>query len=394
MNVPPCETVPPFRPPHYTLPRGPFRAGDFWQVLFGLSAVEEIDDATAWGDPIVSAGPPGQDDDDLLAWGSESGTTQAPPVVCPANPAHVLVQTPAVMRFYFNAPGLMPPIIGGIGAMGPVIRKGLADRLRASDLRGVGVCPVEMTGWVEGLDEEWREGAEGWNDLRHFYPEGVRPSFEGSVQPPGGNLCPYCRRGPAVCPGCGYANNPCPACGKMPVRHVKHTTAEEKAAGVVLFDTPYDDRLVDPRRWDGSDYMGGDLVTRRFIDFLLSLHVWPFVAAPVPTLVEGLTKDELAKLDHARRPVTEGGGSMNPTPTLARPRSVRPVGAVRYGDFYSLCLGVDGEELNGGSGLYGDPATAIVSAGPLPAWQTAQCEDDDRSWPCRPSAAPSTRGTC
>ena len=50
--------------------------------------------------------------------------------------------------------------------------------------------------------------------------------------------------------------------------------------------------------------MSGGIVTRRAVDFLLSIHVWPFIAQPLPTLVEGLTKDDLAKLDAARRPVT------------------------------------------------------------------------------------------
>ena len=86
-------------------------------------------------------------------------------------------------------------------------------------------------------------------------------------------------------------------------------TPTQVDGGMILTDPEAERDVVDPRRWDGSDYMDGGVATRRFLDYLLSIHLWPFVAVPLPTLVEGLTDDELAKLDRARRPVAEGAAA-------------------------------------------------------------------------------------
>jgi hypothetical protein len=53
----------------------------------------------------------------------------------------------------------------------------------------------------------------------------------------------------------------------------------------------------------GSSYAG--TITRRALDWLLSIHAGPFVAEPIAVNVFGLTKDDLEHLEVARTPLPD-----------------------------------------------------------------------------------------
>ena len=307
----PAEVAPAVRPPYVTAPRGPLAHGSFYSICFGESDPAMCLCPNGGPDRIVSAGP--RDDSLDAPWPAncaQRGSSRTPALRCPVDPAHVLTERTGLYRFDFITYGILPPIIAR--GMAPVVRREVADRLLATDLSGIGVCPVEVTSWGSGLaktvHKKFREATDGGADLRHIYPEGRDPSFRGTIEPPGADRCPHCGRRPACCPGCDKPYTPCPDCGGRLFHSVADAPPEDRAAGLILIDTDASRNVVDPRRWDGSDYLHG-VATRRFVDYLLSIHLWPFVAVPLPTLAEGLTDEELAKLDRARRPVVEGAGA-------------------------------------------------------------------------------------
>ena len=75
-------------------------------------------------------------------------------------------------------------------------------------------------------------------------------------------------------------------------------------------------QIVDGRRWDGTDFFGGgdglQTVTRRAVDWLLSIHAYPFEAQPVPVNIAGMTKAERERLEQARTPLRNDAKPCSP----------------------------------------------------------------------------------
>ena len=312
--MPPCEQAPDLRPPFLTAPRGPFARDYFYEVHFGED-VAELSEEPLEG-AIVSAGPDlsGQ----FVDWvaGTESQSSVQESVRrCPVDPGHITGRRTLSTSIIFVHSGVLPPIFAKYAGL--AVRGTLRARLDASDLRGLSWTRLIVEDWGSNMGDEVQEELEralnGGGDLWQLDDEPPYPGFRGSIQPPDADRCPYCGHAPLTCPGCGRWESPCPDCGRRPIVSGSKATPEELAAGVILMARRSYPGVMDPRRWDGSDYCGGGFMTRRMVDHLLSLHVWPFVAVPVPTLVEGLTDEERAKLETARDPVIErppvvGGG--------------------------------------------------------------------------------------
>ncbi len=67
--------------------------------------------------------------------------------------------------------------------------------------------------------------------------------------------------------------------------------------------------MIDVNRWDGSDFvfvtldasgLRTNVVTKRVIDWLLSIHAAPFVARPVLARLDGATPEQLKMLEAAK----------------------------------------------------------------------------------------------
>jgi len=118
------------------------------------------------------------------------------------------------------------------------------------------------------------------------------------------NVCPFCEQGPVVCPYCGFVSGVCDTCGEtIVVDESEHGGAEDPRffergpAKIPL--------IIDGARWDGSDFIDGMwgascFVTRRVVDFLLSIDAKPFVAKPVRVDVRGCSAEQLEWLERAR----------------------------------------------------------------------------------------------
>jgi hypothetical protein len=106
------------------------------------------------------------------------------------------------------------------------------------------------------------------------------------------NECPRCRWGPVICPACSDTTYVCPQCGLELIGwtnapHDRPFTAE------IVKET---DIIIDADQWDGSDFFAERYITRRALQYLLSVHATPFVAKPCWTNVERLNKSQMKAL--------------------------------------------------------------------------------------------------
>ena len=304
--------------PRLVRPAGPVEYETFFTIIPGADASQL--ESGLYGDPdtaITSNGPVAAEDGPFC---QDEDPVESDGPRCELDPRHVLGRRIDLYRFHVvssgaSYPGLFPPIVGH-GLAEFVVRREVADRLRTTDLTGLAVAPVEVTDWDLSGDEESaaeiRDALGGNDALRHVAGTGRPCGPFWTVEPPEANRCCYCGLAPLRCPGCGAApqerGSRCPRCGNEPIQNARDATPEERAAGVVLADPAAFEPwvAVDPRRWDGSDLTADGVVTRRFVDYLLSIHAWPFIAQPLAALSEGLDAATRAKLAAARRPVVEG----------------------------------------------------------------------------------------
>ena len=64
-------------------------------------------------------------------------------------------------------------------------------------------------------------------------------------------------------------------------------------------------QIINGKLWDGSDLICGrdytvGFVTRRFVDWLISIHAAPLCATEVAVCVDGMSEAQLANLERAR----------------------------------------------------------------------------------------------
>ncbi len=124
------------------------------------------------------------------------------------------------------------------------------------------------------------------------------------------DACPHCGREPLVCTACGFEYGLCPQCGKFAF---KPFTAKREPGDKSLTVCPYEERnlvIVEGSRWDGSDFIYGrwddgypHIITKRALDWLLSVNAAPFYAHPALVNIDGLTPEQRARVLAVKNPV-------------------------------------------------------------------------------------------
>ena len=119
------------------------------------------------------------------------------------------------------------------------------------------------------------------------------------------NACPHCGYAPLICPACGYQAQPCPQCeGLAFASRKRHKGPGDKR---LITDRPagFYPQILDGGRWDGSDFIDGRFITKRALDWLLSIHAAPFFAEPVLVCIDGMSDEQKKWLERAKRLVGE-----------------------------------------------------------------------------------------
>lgn len=118
------------------------------------------------------------------------------------------------------------------------------------------------------------------------------------VEPASENRCPFCERGPIVCEACGHRERNCPKCGEKVCVHEEDAVPGERR---LIIPSAWRKSVVNVNYWNGADYFSYGRVTRRFVDFLLSVHAYPFVAVPISANIHGITAEKKDLLESALR---------------------------------------------------------------------------------------------
>ena len=196
----------------------------------------------------------------------------------------------------------IPPFVNDAEDAHVLVNEWLAERLKGSGLKGFRLLPTEVR-----LMPDWFVDGKS-TPLSKVYQlafDGRFPRQLPRVLPASADKCPHCGTGPIVCSACGFFYNQCSKCGEMwGVPADQHGGRDDPRILIERLGIGID--VVDPRRWDGCDFMGwssGGWITRRALDWFLSIHAGPFVAQPIAVNVLGLTKEERERLETMRRPL-------------------------------------------------------------------------------------------
>ena len=209
---------------------------------------------------------------------------------CPVDRRHVSCQVclPIVVNLFG---GPMAPFIPNLSDA--LVSERFAAQLRDSGLKDVEIRPVDSS---DG------SGAHKPTVFALVYngPEIRRSGWRGPVSE---NRCSFCGHTPLCCLVCRDRKYSCPQCGKDCRAKLNKAEAECAVGTSTTLRA-----VVDPSFWDGSDFLGGasGVITRRALDWLLSVHAAPFCAEPLAADVSGLTRDQREFLETAKESAANG----------------------------------------------------------------------------------------
>ena len=182
-----------------------------------------------------------------------------------------------------------------------VVPERMAMRLKASPFRGYRLVKIENVDYFRGNGLTAKTPGFALHELQFRGRKCIRGmSIVGAP-----NACPHCGFSPAICPECGQRFIFCPKCEKDPwVARIGHKGAGDKRLITAGYDQ-WQPMIIDVNRWDGADFvfvsldrgMYSQVITKRVLDWLLSIHAAPFIARPVLARLDGATPDQLRMLD-------------------------------------------------------------------------------------------------
>lgn len=168
-----------------------------------------------------------------------------------------------------------------------VMMREFGDRINATELSGKKVLPLTV--------RENQANAKEPNlcRLELLGSDCIRPQV---VRVPEPNVCPYCRKSSVICPQCLDVNYECPGCS----RELFSLPCEKRNTPFLMEGLPAKGRIIDGKRWDGSDFIMSAIeavVTGRTISWLIHQHATSFTASALRVDVTGMSAEMLEKLD-------------------------------------------------------------------------------------------------
>lgn len=235
-----------------------------------------------------------ENDEWMYSTGS-TGTVIDPVKPCSRNPKHYVPHKIVAANWIRVTSGDAFPFIPSMELL--FINEDLAKALKASQL--VGADPLRVKQVLDHvLDEE-----PGIYAMRGAACDRwlTKPRI---VEPSDKDHCPFCGHAPVLCPECGSYDTFCPVCKKKVVSSASEH--QGRKAPSILSERLTESSPIDVSRWDGSDFIGdcGDLITKRALDFLISVHARPFSAVPLKADVSGLTDEQWKRLELSTKPVS------------------------------------------------------------------------------------------
>ena len=217
---------------------------------------------------------------------------------CSEDPQHVTGEYWKDVTVYLGGgPHISPlSLLDGDGQRSVLVSMELAEQIKQTEFRGWRLLPVKID-----KESRYRKPASGEPKLFELQFMGRNCYRQWSVHH-APNACPWCGTMPLICPDCGYRDIEC--CDKSPWKNRKEHGGPGDRHLIVDIQNTYRPAILEATRWDGSDFLFGGLeqslwdhvVSRRVVDWLLSIHAAPFYARPVLIDVEGASDETLARL--------------------------------------------------------------------------------------------------
>jgi hypothetical protein len=181
------------------------------------------------------------------------------------------------------------------GGLAVLVNRKFRDELLASDLKGFSATSLPITcNQSEMLDPEIY--------ILNFLGQDCRRMHEILIPPK--NACPFCGRGPIVCPECLNIEYECEECKKTV------TALPREHQGVsdprFIIEIPSNGWVIEVGVWDGSDFIAtptygaSGIITRRALNFLISMKAFPLIAKPCHANLLGCDEQQLKRLDSIR----------------------------------------------------------------------------------------------
>ena len=224
---------------------------------------------------------------------------------CPVDRTHVTAEYWTKAKCYVRGGTRVSAFVSDLAEVEPmtIISQVLAGPLKQSGL--VGFSLVQAT--IDPQHPSAISKAQVPKGLALFVLNFMGTPCERSLTVRGApNACPFCGKGPIVCPGCWVRFIGCPHCKEQTWTTRKDHGGANDRRLIVEPPKMNESRILEGAKWDGSDFiyapMGG-FITKRCLDWLLSVHAAPFYALPALVNVEGLSPEQLAKIEAAGEPV-------------------------------------------------------------------------------------------
>lgn len=184
-----------------------------------------------------------------------------------------------------------------------IVSASFAEQIRQCGLTGVGFVPVK----IKNSDGPVEKSMPPLFALQFQGERCLRPSRVQGAK----NACPFCAHGPLICQACDFDEFLCPKC-KQSAWTTKE--AHKGPSDKRLIVSPPEQRevlVLDGSRWDGSDfvYVSGNtlldtnVISKRALDWLLSIDAAPFCARSVQFCIDGMTDQQLQQLEVIQKPI-------------------------------------------------------------------------------------------
>ncbi len=230
---------------------------------------------------------------------------------CTQDPKHITQQTVISATYAVKENGRLADLIEDAdgGSASFFISRDFAEKIKKSGLTGWHLTPADYV------------APENYGD--HFAPEDYDPdmgiakdreyelyvlNFTGKPFNRGTqirdvpNACPFCGWGPVVCPECGHFPIDCERCKKQLTFHGKKKKYRGlKIDGLLCAsdDTNFIGHVLEADRYDGSDFIYPNIISKRAVNWLIKQKVAPFYACPVYLDVSKASGEQLTMINKA-----------------------------------------------------------------------------------------------
>ena len=221
---------------------------------------------------------------------------------CAVDERHVTARewTPRTARLHFQSGTRFSLITPALSRWYPrmLVQKPFWEELKQTGLLGLSAFAVE----VASNEAEIPKPPELWLVQPRGHQVGRRWIVRGKP-----NHCPGGEdHGPVACPGCGQIILNCLTCGRDTSAIPSYHQGEGDDRLVLCALKDRETWVLDGSHWDGSDFcqsMYAAIGTHRLVDYLLRKHAAPFIATPALVWTDGMSKQQLAWLERAKKPL-------------------------------------------------------------------------------------------